>query len=133
MRSPDRAGRRRLAALVEFLLQLREAAPETLRFHDAMGRQPHLVRRERLRYIVHGAPLDRANGALDRGKGRDHNHSDVWLAREHLGEEIEARFRAQPEIQEHDIEMPAVQGFESGAAGRHAEDACTRGLEAEAQ
>ena len=50
---------RRLAALVQFLLEFGQPPSESLRFDDATGGQPDLIGRERLRHVVDGAALDR--------------------------------------------------------------------------
>jgi len=55
------------------------------------------------------------------------------LPAEDLGQDVEPRLGAEPEIEEHDVEAAALERLERAARRPHAEHARVAGLETEAQ
>ena len=132
----DRAARleeRRLAALVQLLLQFGQTASQSLRFDDATGGQSDLIGRERLRHVVDRAAPDGVDGALDRGERRDDDHPEDPAVAPASAAGVDPCVGPEPEIEEDHLEVPAIQRFERGAAGRDTEHARARRLQAEPQ
>ena len=71
--------------------------------------------------------------ALDRRERRHDDDAEIRLPRQHLRQQVDARLGTEPEIEKHDIEVPAIQRFERGCTGRDAEDARARRLQAQSQ
>lgn len=124
---------RRFAAFVKFFLKLRQATPEPLRLDHSMSSQTDLIRCERLGHVVDSAAANRIHSAFDRRVRRDDDHPDIRLTRQNLRQQLDACLGAQPQIQEHHVEVSPVQGRERGAARRDAQHARPGRLETEPQ
>ena len=66
---------RRLATLVEFFLEFRQAASEPLGLDHAMSGQTDLIGRKGLGDVVDRATPNRVDGAFDGGVGRHDDHA----------------------------------------------------------
>jgi hypothetical protein len=107
-----------------------ELAPQASILDGATSHLAHLIRAERLRQVVVCTALDRFDGALERRERRDDDDGNPRLSVENLGNDVEARFRTQPQIEHDQFEPAALDGFEGALRGPDAENPRTVGLEA---
>ena len=122
-----------LAALVEFVLEFRQATPEPLRLDHAMRGQTDLIGCKGLRHVVDRAAPDGVDRALDRGVRGHDDHAELGLSGQNLGQKLETRICAEPQVEKHDVEVPAIESLERGAARRDAQHARAGGLQAQPQ
>ena len=121
---PDFETRRTQARhFIELFLEFPQSASEPLGLDHAMSGQTDLVGRKGLRDVVDGATSNCIDRAFDGGVRRHDDHACAGLTRQNLGQELHTRVCSEPQIEEHDVKVPAIQRLECGPARRDAQDA----------
>jgi hypothetical protein len=92
-----------------------------------------LVGAEWFGQVVAGAALDRLDRALERGEGGDDDDRDSRLPMQDLRDDVEPRFRSEPQIEHDELEAAALDGFERALRGSDAEHPGAVGLETQSQ
>jgi hypothetical protein len=118
---------------LQALLQIGDARRERALHGDLLEQVPDLRRRERLRQVVPRAAPDGVHGRLDRGVGGHDDDDDVGVLGEQLRDEIEAARRAEPQIEEDDVEHGAADRLERRRRRARLRDLGAERLEAHAQ
>ena len=92
-----------------------------------------LRRLERLGQIIERPALDRQHRGLDRRVGRDHDDGQPGRKPKQVGQKIEPVFRAEPDVEEGDLEAFLPQMFFRRRAVGRGLDAMSRRLQGDTQ